>query len=313
MADPSPLATRTIERCVSCGETRRRPLALRYEYLGATFPLVECSRCGLRFLGVQPTAESLGRLYQANYFESDYRCGRAAGSSFDESALAAEDEALLDRFEPLRSGGRLLDVGCAAGWLLHHAAQRGWRAQGVELSESAARFAQDRGLEVFQGELSAAGLPDAAFDVVYMGDVLEHVPDCRATLAEVARLLAPGGHVYLRGPITTHSLARALALWVCGVLRRPLVLREPPYHLWEFTPRPLRRLFETVGLQVVRLEQSKIPPGRAHGAKTAFQRAAMAVFDAVNLPLTQGFGVRGDRVTVIARRPAVQASGPASR
>ena len=277
MAEPGPIATRRIERCASCGETRFRPLAMRYEHLGAAFPLVECSRCGLRFLAVQPTTESLGRLYQAEYFESDYRCGREAGSSFDESALAAEDQALLDRFEALGPGRRLLDVGCAAGWLLRHAMERGWQARGVELSESAARFAKGRGLDVFQGEIAAAGLPDAAFDLVYMGDVLEHVPDCRATLAEAARVLAPGGHLYLRGPITTHSLARAFGLALYRALGSTIVLRE-------------------------------IPPGRAHGSKSALQRAGMAAIDAVNLPLTALFGARGDRITAIARRPG-QAAG----
>jgi SAM-dependent methyltransferase len=306
MAEPNPIATRPLERCVSCGESRLRPLAMRYEYLGASFPLVECSRCGLRFLGVQPTPESLGRLYQAEYFQSDYRCGRAAGSSFDESVLAAEDAGLLDRFEQLGARGRLLDVGCAAGWLVEHATLRGWQAQGVEPSEAAARAAQARGLEVFQGELTAARLSAASFDLIYLGDVLEHVPDCRATLAEVARLLAPSGHVYLRGPITTHSLARALALAVFGAMGKPIVLREPPYHLWEFTPGPLRRLFEGVGLSVTRLEQTKIPPGSAHGSKTTLQRAALAAIDLVNWPLTTLLGVRGDRVTVIARPRAVK-------
>jgi SAM-dependent methyltransferase len=308
MAAEPPITTRFIERCVSCGESVFRPLAMRYEHLGASFPLVACVRCGLRFLSVQPAPESLGRLYQAEYFESDYRCGREAGSSFDESALAAEDRGLLDRFEALGPGRRLLDVGCAAGWLLRHAEARGWSARGVELSESAARFARERGLDVFQGELAAARLPEGAFDLVYLGDVLEHVPDCRATLEEAARVLAPGGHLYLRGPITTNSLARALGLALYGAFGRAIVLREPPYHLWEFTPGPLRRLFQAAGLHVLRMEQSKIPPGRAHGAKTPLQRAVMAAIDTVNLPLTALLGVWGDRVTVIARRVQAGAS-----
>jgi len=310
MAEPTPIATRRLERCVSCGESRLRPKAMRYEYLGASFPLVECARCGLRFLTVQPTPESLGRLYQAEYFQSDYRCGRASGSSFDESVLAGEDAGLLDRFEKLGARGRLLDVGCAAGWLVEHAARRGWQAQGVEPSEAAARAARARGLEVFQGELAAARLPAASFDLIYLGDVLEHVPDCQATLAEVARLLAPQGHVYLRGPITTNSLARALALSVFGAVGQPIVLREPPYHLWEFTPDPLRRLFEGVGLEISSLEQTKIPPGSAHGSKTGLQRAAMAAIDLVNFPLTTLLGVRGDRVTVIARHMPVKPQNP---
>ena len=47
--------------------------------------------------------------------------------------------------------------------------------------------------------------------------------------------------------------------------------------------------------------QSKIPPGRAHGQKSVFQRAAMAILDAVNVPLTAIFNVRGDRIVMVAK------------
>src|SRR5258705_5734142 len=137
-----------------------------------------------------------------------------------------------------------------------------------------------------------------------MGDVLEHVPDCRAVVAEVARVLKPGGWLYLRGPTTTHSIARALALGVYGALGRTIVIHDPPYHLWEFTPRPLSRLMAACGLTVVQVRQSKIPPGRARGDKSAAQRIAMAVLDTVNLPITTLFNVLGDRVVMISRKAA---------
>ena len=88
-------------------------------------------------------------------------------------------------------------------------------------------------------------------------------------LAEVVRVLRPGGHLYLRGPITTHSIARRLGLALYGLAGRPIVQREPPYHLWEFTPQSLARLFRAAGLEVVGSTQSKIPPGRPHGNKGA--------------------------------------------
>jgi SAM-dependent methyltransferase len=275
---------------------------MRYDDRGASFPLAECRDCGMRFLSVQPVGESLAALYDEPYFQADYRCGRSESSSFEESAFVDEDRGLLDAFERLRSPGRLLDVGCASGWLLKHAAARGWAARGVEPSAAAVRFARSLGLEVDQGDLLEAALPAAGFDLVYMGDVLEHVPDCRATVAEVARILAPGGWLYLRGPITTHSLARGLGLALYGAAGREIVLREPPYHLWEFRPRPLARLLESAGFQIVETRQSKIPPGRAHGRKTPLQGLAMALIDGINVPLTRLFGARGDRITLIARR-----------
>jgi SAM-dependent methyltransferase len=258
----------------------------------------------LRFLRVQPAGEGLAALYSAAYFERDFRCGRSAAAYSSEQAFRAENEGLLDAFERLGPRGRLLEVGSAGGWLLKHANERGWQAQGVELSAEAVALARSRGQEVFEGDLVAANLPGEAFDLVYMGDVLEHVPDCRAVLAEVARVLKTGGHLYLRGPLTTNSLARRLALALCGAAGRRIVLREPPYHLWEFTPGPLEYLCEAAGLEVIEARQSKIPPGRAHGEKTALQQILMAVVDAVNLPLTRLLNVAGDRVVMVGRKRA---------
>lgn len=298
----SPLATRPLDRCLACGNAELRPLAMRYEHRG-TFPVVRCPRCDMRFLAVQPAPEALAELYGAAYFQRDFRCGRSEAGYFSEEAFRAENAGLLDDFARLQPPpGDMLEVGCAGGWLLKHATGRGWRARGVELSAEAVAHARGLGLDVFHGELAAAGLPDRAFDLVYMGDVLEHVPDCRATLEEVARVLRPGGCLYLRGPITTNSLARRLALAAWGALGRTLILREPPYHLWEFTPQALRRLCASAGFEGVRIRESKIPPGRAHGEKSALQRAAMAALDAVNVPLTRAFNVLGDRAVLTARR-----------
>lgn len=303
LAGISPASTRVLESCLACGGREIARLALRYEHQGVAYPLMECARCGMRFLGVQPQGAALEALYAEPYFEADYRCGRSASSSFDERPFRAENQGLLDAFASLAPPGRLLDVGCASGWLLKHAAERGWKATGVEPSPAAAEFARSLGLDVRHGDLVVARFEPGRFDLVYMGDVLEHVPDCRATLAEVARVLAPGGFLYLRGPITTHSLARGLGLALYRALGRDIVLREPPYHLWEFTPGSLRRLVEAVGLEGIRLRQSKIPPGRVRGQKSPWQRAAIWALDAVNAPLTQAFDVRGDRVVLVARKP----------
>jgi hypothetical protein len=85
---------------------------------------------------------------------------------------------------------------------------------------------------------------------------------------------------------------------------RDIVLREPPYHLWEFTPGPLARLMKSVGLDVVVMEQAKIPPGRPHGKKSAAQQLFMAALDSVNLPITRAFNALGDRVVMVAKKPA---------
>jgi SAM-dependent methyltransferase len=274
---------------------------MHYQFRGVTFPLVECRTCGMRFLSAQPAPAAFAELYSATYFEQDFRCGRSDVSYFDEASFRAEDDALLDDFARHGKPGRLLEVGCAGGWLLKHARERGWEVRGVEISDAGAAHARGLGLDVFHGDLTSAQLPAGSSDLVYMGDVLEHVPDCRAVLVETRRVLAPGGHLHLRGPITTNSLARALGLAVYGALGRSIALREPPYHLWEFRPGSLTRVLRASGFEVVSLRQTKIPPGRPHGRKGLLQAAVMTAIDAINLPLTTVFNARGDRVQLVAR------------
>ncbi len=298
-----PLETRTLEQCLACDSRRLERAAMRYQWQGGTFPMARCSDCGMLFLRVQPAGETLARMYSAEYFEQDFRCGRSDANSTDESAFRAENDGLLDRFERWRRRGRLLEVGSATGLLLKRARERGWQVTGVEISPDAVAHARTLGLDVHQGTIADAALAPDAFDVVYLGDVLEHVPDCRATLSEVVRVLSPGGNVVIRGPITTHSLARRLGLALYEGLGRDIVLSEPPYHLWEFRPASLARLARAVGLEVVAIEQSKISPGRPHGEKSALQSLVMRTLDTLNVPLTAAFNVLGDRVLLVARKP----------
>ena len=300
------LSTRTLDHCLACGGTRLHPVAMRYEWQGGAFPAARCATCGMLFLRVQPVGETLSRMYAKEYFETDFRCGRSGADATDEAAFRAENDGLLDRLERWRGAGRLLEVGCATGLLLARARERGYTVRGVELSGDAVAHARGLGLDVHHGTLDDAALPEGAFDLVFMGDVLEHVPDCRATLAQVARVLAPGGHVVVRGPITTHSLARRLGLALYSAIGRDIVLREPPYHLWEFRPRSLARLAQRVGLEPIVCEQAKIPPGPRYGRKTALQAAVMDAIDAVNVPLTRTFHVLGDRAVFVARKPSTR-------
>src|SRR5882724_3556213 len=227
MVDPG-RTTLTLDRCLACGSRELSRMPFRYQFRDVAFPAARCRRCDMRFLRVQPTGAFLESLYAEEYFEQDYRCGRAAGHSFDEASFRDENRGLLDAFEHLRPPGRLLEIGSAAGWLLKHASERGWTTLGVELSSAAVARSRELGVDVVEGDLESAALPAASFDLVYMGDVLEHVPDCRATLAEVTRVLAPGGFLYLRGPITSNSLARRIGLAAYGLAGRDVVLREPP-------------------------------------------------------------------------------------
>jgi len=87
----------------------------------------------------------------------------------------------------------LLDLACGGGLLAPHIAGLGHRHVGVDLSVTALPQARAHGVQVVRGDVSRLPFGDAVADVVVAGEVLEHVTDLAATVAEACRVLRPGG------------------------------------------------------------------------------------------------------------------------
>jgi SAM-dependent methyltransferase len=108
----------------------------------------------------------------------------------------------LEKTGLIRAGLHALEIGCGAGSLLHRLRESGLDIVGVETS--AQRIAEGRGaygpLPVEHVSGPALPFPDEQFDVVLSFDVFEHIPDSDRHLAEVHRVLKPGGWYLLQTP-----------------------------------------------------------------------------------------------------------------
>jgi 2-polyprenyl-6-hydroxyphenyl methylase/3-demethylubiquinone-9 3-methyltransferase len=94
-----------------------------------------------------------------------------------------------------RPDALLLDLGCGGGLLAPHVAGKGYRHVGVDLVESALRIAGRHGVGPVRADVARLPFPDGCADVVSAGELLEHVPDLTATIAEICRVLRPGGRL----------------------------------------------------------------------------------------------------------------------
>ncbi|MFI5488801.1 methyltransferase domain-containing protein [Micromonospora echinaurantiaca] len=121
-----------------------------------------------------------------------------------------------------RPDALLVDLGCGAGLLAPHLAGKGYRHVGVDLTRSALAQAAEHGVTVVQGDATAVPLADGCADVVAAGELLEHVPDWRAAVAEACRLLRPGGLLVL-DTLNDTALSRLLAVRIAE--RLPTVPR----------------------------------------------------------------------------------------
>jgi len=110
---------------------------------------------------------------------------------------------LLDDHLPKSRNGsplRLLDVGCGTGTMVASLSRYGC-AYGVDVDHEAVGYCLERGLDVVV-QASGEHLPfaDQSVDVATMLDVLEHIADERGTLAEVTRVIRPGGYLMVSVP-----------------------------------------------------------------------------------------------------------------
>lgn len=231
--------------CNLCGSDERRLLCTGYDrdipQNTRVYSLQQCARCGLVYLSPRPdTPEELAEIYPPSY-ESYVGEGQGLLMRMRRAAWRPEVAEILARTGP---ASRILEIGSATGEFLAELRLRGrTNLIGLEPGVEAARIARERhGLEVRTGGLDDADLPAGSFDLVLMRHVLEHVPDPRATLATIARLLRPGGYCIFTIPnIDSHTTRIFGADWY-GY--------QVPRHFFLFPRRALGTLLRLVGLRV---------------------------------------------------------------
>jgi SAM-dependent methyltransferase len=239
------------------------------------------------------------RMFEAEEAQWWYVGQRAVAHAVLEPALAARGT---------RAPPRILDAGCGTGGGLVHLARIG-EATGLDLAPEAMAGCRARGVRAVRGALLALPFPDRTFDVVASLDVIYHawVPDDGAAVAEMARVVRPGGLLLVRVPalrilwgahdeavLSRHRYTRDELV---GLLRsRDLeVLRSTYCNSFLFplllVRRTLDRLLRRQGSDV-----GFLPPPFEWTFKRVFLAEAALVRRGVSLPI-------GASVVALARRP----------
>jgi len=193
---------------------------------------VRCKVCGLVFVSPRPSIHEMKALYEDQETKVDLH--RHLASRDTKTAEARRALATIRRHVP--HGGRLLELGSAAGYLLWEAKHQGFDVQGLDLTHQFVEFARNvLGVPAFEGTLRDATFADASFDVIYHRNLMSHLAWPLEEHRILHRLLRPGGYI-----VFETGNAAELAADDAGEL-------ELPDHLFHFSESTIVKLLQASG------------------------------------------------------------------
>lgn len=221
------------------------------------FKLIDCCECGHIHVAPLPTSFELSEFYETQFYnqerKSDYFSKQKAQAEWWNRIF---DERLARLEQILGRQGKILDVGCGAGFFLDRAKARGWQVFGIEPARDAAKYARDElGLEVVVDSVeNIQGLMgSSSIDVVYSHGVIEHLREPLKFLNDAYQMLKPGEGIIFTSAANDFSLYQGAAVRSLNIYPWWII---PPEHLNYFTVRSLCSVHERIGFTTKDLRTS---------------------------------------------------------
>ncbi len=197
---------------------------------------------------------------------------------------------VLRSFAGHKKTRKIIEIGSNVGGFLYRAKKMGWDPVGIEPAAECSNYAeQEHGLNSLTCILEDAGLDADSFDVIYSNAVFEHLPSPSSVLQEATRILRPGGIIYTK-TVNYESYTRE-------ILGNDWRLLAPNSHLSLFSSETLVRFCTQAGLDVIKVKSRGVrTPENGNTIVNKIKKSIRSTLSRFNL--------KGDRIIVIARKPA---------
>lgn len=298
-------------KCIVCdGSCAKKTIWGGYYFKGRRYAITRCINCGFMFLDPMPGKDVLDDIYDGEgYFDNYYAgAGKTKGYIAGMEDRRGQDTAIINIIRDFKVNGKLLDIGCASGSFLITAKDAGYDVFGIEPSRKMAGYAKDMfGLDVCCGTLAEAGFEDRSFDIVYAGDVLEHIPELETDIENIKRLLADKGILVINQPLTYNRSLYNIFLQINMLFKRNRFAPNPPSHLWEFNAATLNRFLKKAGLEIIyyAISETRAKPSMVYERFGVKNRLGQCVKDfssvVSGVKMLRGFNL-GDRALVVCRK-----------
>lgn len=205
------------------------------------YPILECKKCGHRFVEIPDQENHLASIYSDDYF--------FAGKDGYPNYLQEKDLLYKQGLRYARiisrymKPGRVLDVGSAAGFILKGFEHSGWKCSGVEPNETMAAYGRTHlELDIKTGSLEAFEANEK-FDLINMIQVVGHVYDIDKALRNVSHLLKTDGLVLVESWNMHSAVAR--------ILGKRWHEYSPPSVVHWYSDKSLANLFKYYGFSLL--------------------------------------------------------------
>ncbi len=234
--------------CILCGSSSFSLLSVQ-----KTWPVVRCNECGLVYLSERPAEKALTDIYSTAYYEDGdvgYKSYLRTFDKYHSTFMKIFGRRHRDLLRHAR-GKRLLEIGCAYGFLLDYLDQRGWEVQGVEISPLSSEYARNElGLDVQTGSVETADLEEHSFDVILLLDVVEHLHRPCDVLRRIRELLSPEGILVVQCPWELYHWEEVFEAILRGMKPGTIEPDSVPAHLYFFQPRTLDAVLRKGGFKI---------------------------------------------------------------
>jgi len=301
-----------VASCPVCESTQRRSFPIHYFLKGKRFDAEQCSTCSFVFILPRPNRDELSFMYSDEYFLHDGAdCGAHSMTDYETAAQrgSVKFPEILGHLKRFKPAGDFFEVGCGMGYFLDYARSQGYRVSGIEYAALGTRHAQEKfGLDVTQSSFEEFPENEHRYDVIFFGDVLEHLIAPLEMLQKAFRMVRPGGVVAAEVPSMFNSIVGRGAIVTFRMLGRSKKMPMPPYHVNEFTPSTLREIFRRAGFSKLKIVQRIKKPSTIALRGTLFERVSKKGLQYPNYLITKSLGILGDRLLGIGvKEPRISA------
>jgi SAM-dependent methyltransferase len=242
-------------------------------------------------------------MYDDEYFTGD-DAEHGAHSSTDYETAAIQGSVkfpeILGWIKKYHTSGDFFEIGCGMGYFLKYAKDNGFRVSGIEFSAFGTQAAKEKfGLDVKQGSLDTISLNEQSYDVVFLGDVLEHMVEPIMELERIKKLLRTKGIVAIEVPSSFNSVIGRAASAIYRLQGKQRYMKLPPYHVNEFTPSTIAKALEFSGYKNIRIVQRIKKPSAITLRGSLVDKIAKKYAQYPNYWITKSFKIFGDRILAI--------------